>query len=89
MGKARDGLGYSLSQVSVRPVRDAAERAEWDRVMDTGHYLGFRGMFGGGLRHVAAGPDGQWLALLGLVFGGVQGASQGWVDRLGSGAAVP
>ena len=80
MGKARDGLGYSLSQVSVRPVRDAAERAEWDRVMDTGHYLGFRGMFGGGLRHVAAGPDGQWLALLGWCSGAFKAqARDGWI----------
>ena len=86
MGKARDGLGYSLSQVSVRPVRDAAERAEWDRVMDTGHYLGFRGMFGGGLRHVAAGPDGQWLALLGWCSGAFKAqARDGWIGW----AAVP
>ncbi len=62
---AAGGLGFPLSEVAVRPVRDAAERAEWDRLMDDRHYLGFRGMFGDGLRHVAAGPDGRWLALLG------------------------
>ena len=69
MRKGDGGLGFSLSAVSVRPVRDGAERAEWDRVMDAGHYLGFRGMFGGGLRHVAEGPDGRWLALLGWCSG--------------------
>ena len=62
---ATRGLGFALSQVVVRPVRDAAERAQWDRLMDERHYPGFRGMFGDGLRHVAAGPDGRWLALVG------------------------
>ena len=60
---------FSLSAVEVRPVSDAAERARWDRVMDAGHYLGFRGMFGHGIRHVATGPDGEWLALLGWCAG--------------------
>ena len=49
MGK----LASTLSEVSVRPRRDAAERAEWDRLMDAHHYLEFRCRFGGGLRHVA------------------------------------
>ena len=49
----------------MRPVRDTAERAEWDRLMGERHYLGFRGMFGDGLRQVAGGPDGEWLALVG------------------------
>ncbi len=48
---ATRGLGFALSQVVVRPVRDAAERAQWDRRMDERHYLGFRGMIGDGLRH--------------------------------------
>ncbi len=38
--------------------------------MDAGHYLGFRGMFGHGIRHVATGPDGEWLALPGWCAGG-------------------
>ena len=46
-------------------VRDGAERAEWDRLMDAHHYLGFRCLFGGGLRHVAETPDGRWVALVG------------------------
>ena len=62
-------LGFPLSAVEVRPVAGPAEQARWDRVMDAGHYLGFRGMFGHGVRHVAAGPDGEWLALLGWCAG--------------------
>ena len=46
---ATRGLGFALSQVVVRPVRDAAERAQWDRLMDELYYLGFRGMLGDGL----------------------------------------
>ena len=38
--------GFSLADLAVRPVRDATERAQWDRLMDKHHYLGFRGMFG-------------------------------------------
>ena len=64
----------------MRPVRDAAERAEWDRLMGERHYLGFRGMFGGGLRHVAEGPDGEWLALLGWCAGAFKvGARDAWI----------
>ena len=37
---ATRGLGFALSQVVVRPVRDAAERAQWDRLMDERHYPG-------------------------------------------------
>ena len=57
--------GVALSEVSVRPTRDAAERAEWDRLMDAHHYLGFRCLFGGGLRHVAEAAGGRWVALVG------------------------
>ena len=57
--------GFSLADVAVRPVRDATEWAQWDRLMDQHHYLGFRGMFGASLRHVAETPDGRWLALIG------------------------
>lgn len=55
----------SLPEVSVRPVRDGAERARWDRLMDGHHYLGFGCLYGGGLRHVAETADGRWVALLG------------------------
>ena len=58
-------VGVPLSEVSVRPVAGGAERAEWDRLMDAHHYLGFRCLFGGGVRHVAQTADGRWLALLG------------------------
>ena len=74
MGKPSAASKVSVSGVSVRPVRDGAERAEWDRLMDAHHYLGFRCLgfrclFGGGLRHVAEAPDGRWVALLGWVSG--------------------
>ena len=59
----RPGSGgvFSLSEVLVRPVAVGAERAEWDRLMDAHHYLGFRCLFGGGVRHVAETADGRWL----------------------------
>ena len=82
MGQGAEVLGLTLKEVRVRPVRDAWERAEWDRLMDEHHYLGFRGMVGGGLRHVAEGPDGRWLALVGWAPGafkvGVRDAWLGW-----------
>ena len=63
MAKQSSGTWVLLSGVSVRPVRDAAEQAEWDRLMDARHYSGFKGLFGGGLRHVAETPDGwRWSA---------------------------
>ena len=78
-------LGFPLSAVEVRPVSDAAERARWDHVMDAEHYLGFRGMFGHGIRHVATGPDGEWLALLGWSAGAfkvkARGTWIGWVPE--------
>ena len=86
MGDAALALGFPLSELAVRPVGDGAERSEWDRVMDEGRCLGFRGMFGGGLRHVAAGPDGEWLALLGWCAGafkvGVRDRWIGWALSL-------
>ena len=57
--------GLALSEVSVRPAVGGAERAEWDRLMERHHYLGFRCLFGGGVRHVAETADGRWLALAG------------------------
>ena len=48
----------------MRPVVGGAERAEWDRWVDAHHYLGFRCLFGGGVRHVAVAADGRWLAVL-------------------------
>lgn len=42
--------------------------------------LGFRGMFGGGLRHVATAPDGAWLALLGWCAGAFKvGPRDAWI----------
>ena len=45
--------GFDLAEVSVRPVTDRAESARWDVLMSRHHYLGFRGLVGGGVRHLA------------------------------------
>ena len=78
-----------LAEVSVRPVRDGAERAEWDRLMDAHHSLGLpipvrrrpAPRRGDGGR--AVGGAGE------LVRRGVQGQGAGRLDRVGVGAAVP
>ena len=72
MAKRSSGTWVLLAGVSVRPVRDAAEQAEWDRLMDARHDSGFKGLFGGGLRHVAETPDGRGLALVGWFSGAVK-----------------
>ena len=59
MGKPSSASWAVLSELWVRAVAGSAERAEWDRLMDAHHYLGFRCLFGGGLRHVAETPDGR------------------------------
>ena len=74
--------GFDLAEVSVRPVTDRAESARWDALMSRHHYLGFRGLVGGGVRQVAELPDGTWLALLGWHAGsfkvGVRDRLIGW-----------
>ena len=50
MAKPSSASRVVLSELSVRPVVDGAERAAWDRLMDARHYLGFRCLFGGGVR---------------------------------------
>ncbi len=74
--------GFDLTEVSVRPVTDRAESARWDVLMSRHHYLGFRGLVGGGVRQVAELPDGTWLALLGWHAGsfkvGVRDRLIGW-----------
>jgi len=47
----------------VRPIT-ADERSDWDTLMATHHYLGFRSLVGESIRYVAA-LQGQWVALLG------------------------
>ena len=54
---------FWLADVVLRLARDD-ERREWDQLMDTQHYLGFRQFAGRGLRYVAE-WHGRWLALLG------------------------
>ena len=61
--RAAGALG--VRGVTVRPVRGEAERAHWDALMRDHHHLGFRGMVGNAVRHVAERPDGTWVALLG------------------------
>ena len=64
----------------MRPAAGGAERAEWDRLMDEHHYLGFRRLFGGGVRHVAETADGRWLALLGWQCGAFKAkARDAWI----------
>lgn len=86
MMQARGAKQTDLMMLTVRPVRDAAEQAEWDRLMDQHHYLGFRGMVGGGLRHVAETPDGAWVALLGWCAGAFKVTARdkwiGWAREL-------
>lgn len=55
MMQAGGAKQVNLAALTVRPVRDAQEQAEWDRLMDKHHYLGFRGMAGGGRRVAARG----------------------------------
>lgn len=57
--------GVDLGRIAVRRVTDAGERSRWDYLMSRHHYLGFRGLVGGGVRQVAELPDGTWVALLG------------------------
>lgn len=86
MMQTRSAKQVDLTTLTVRPVRDAAEQAEWDRLMDKHHYLGFRGMVGGGLRHVAETPGGVWVALLGWCAGAFKVTARdtwiGWAREL-------
>ena len=72
---------FDLRDVSVRPVRGAAERRRWDALMSEFHYLPFKGLFGQSLRHVAE-CGGRWIALVGWTAGafkvGVRDAWIGW-----------
>ena len=86
MMQADDAKQVDLAALTVRPVRDAAEQATWDRLMAQHHYLGFRGMVGGGLRHVAETPDGTWVAMLGWCAGAFKVAARdhwiGWAREV-------
>lgn len=52
-----------MKGVQVRPA-SSSEWSLWDRLMDSHHYLGFKGMIGESLRFVAVHRH-RWLALLG------------------------
>ena len=73
----------------MRPIRDAAEQASWDCLMEAHHYLGFRSPFGAALRHVEELSGGEWAVLFGSSHGAVQGRGAGALARLAAGAAVP
>ena len=69
-----------LGGVSVRRITDRGETARWDLLMERHHYLGFRGLVGGGVRQVAEASDGTWLALLGWHAGSFKvGARDRWI----------
>ncbi|MDE2753730.1 MAG: ISAs1 family transposase [Gemmatimonadota bacterium] len=53
-----------LRAVTVRPTRGGREHRLWDRLVEEHHYLGFHGIVGKGLRHVALHGE-TWLALVG------------------------
>ena len=72
--------GLDLREVTVRRITDRAETARWDLLMERHHYLGFRGLVGGGVRQVAEAPDGRWLALLGWHAGSFKvGVRDRWI----------
>lgn len=71
----------ALREVTVRPVRDVAERRRWDALVSEFHYLPFHGLFGQSMRHVAVYRE-QWVALVGWTAGAfkvaVRDAWIGW-----------
>ena len=72
----------SLRSVTVRPVRDRAERRRWDALMAAHHYLPYHGLFGRALRHVAE-WEGEWVALLGWQSGALKlSARDRWIGWL-------
>ena len=74
-----NGEGVSLGEVTVRPVRDGEERRRWDALVARHHYLGFHGLFGKGLRHVAVHGE-TWLALVGWQAGAFKiGVRDRWI----------
>ncbi len=55
-------IQVNMKSITVRPI-ETNEREEWDRLMATHHYLGFRHLVGESIRYLAI-LDGQWVALL-------------------------
>jgi len=53
----------SLYSLNVRPI-EFSERSEWDKLMSSQHYLGFKSLVGESIRYIAE-LRGQWVALLG------------------------
>lgn len=73
-----------IKRVRVRLI-NTDERAQWDALMRTHHYLGFVALVGRSLRYVAE-IDGHWLALLGWASAALKVASRddwiGWSPTL-------
>ena len=76
---------YGVTAVKVRAIGRPTEVAKWDRLMGRYHYLGFRRLFGGGIRHVAEDDGGRWLALVGWGSGSLKVKARddwiGWVPE--------
>lgn len=51
------------TSIKIRPI-DPSEHAQWEKLMDEHHYLGFNGVFGERIQYVAIDAEGNWLALL-------------------------
>ena len=72
-----------LRAVTVRPTFGSREHRRWDRLVEEHHYLGFHGVVGKGLRHVAVHGE-RWLALMGWQPGAFKlGARDRWIGWTG------
>ena len=73
-----------IKRVRIRLI-NTDERAQWDALMRTHHYLGFVALVGRSLRYIAE-IDGHWLALLGWASPALKVASRddwiGWSPTL-------
>jgi len=76
-------INVNLKSIIVRPIK-SNERDEWDRLMATHHYLGFKHLVGESIRYIAI-LDGQWLALLAWCSAAYKSAPRdswiGWTEQ--------
>ena len=72
-----------LTTLTVRPIR-SSERNEWDQLMATNHYLGFKQLVGESIRYVALLGQ-KWVALLGWSSAAFKSTPRekwiGWSDK--------
>ena len=52
-----------LHSLTVRPIKPT-QRSQWDELMSSQHYLGFKSLVGESIRYIAE-LRGRWVALLG------------------------